>query len=60
MYGEYIWGEDAEKETRIKEDKKFRRKKILKQKRKKRIAKKSKTPTLYNKEGLSSNQRWGR
>lgn len=57
MYGKYIWREDAEKETRIREEKKFRRKKILKQKRKKRTAKKSKTSTLYNKEGLSSNQR---
>ena len=30
MYGEYIWGEDAEKETRIREEKMVRRKKILK------------------------------
>ena len=37
MYGKYIWREDAEKETRIREEKKFRRKKILKQKRKKKI-----------------------
>lgn len=57
MYGKYIWREDAEKETRIREEKKFRRKKILKQKRKKKIATKSKTSTLYNKEGLSNNQR---
>ena len=43
MYGEYIWGEDAKKETRIREEKKVRRKKILKQKRKQRIAKKAKS-----------------
>ena len=30
MYGEYIWGDDAVMETRIREEKKVRRKKILK------------------------------